>query len=183
MGIVGRGNAADGDDLVEFTTRSGGRLDVVLRDVGWKANAPSVSVWVPEGVDMSFLGRRGFHIDEIGLAIHHARYRLPAAQCQLPVGGRARLPAGRNRSCTRPAAGSGSAGCESASRIPTTSTLPPWRSTASCWRSRPADGSNVEGGGWLRDEVVGGSRLREIGFGLRIIAPIGETEFILSGRW
>ena len=126
------------------TTRSrsgraaAGKLDLVLRDVGWKDGKPSVSAWIPDGIELQVLGARGFHIDEIGLATttHGASYLKLSASYQ--VGGArehdrparvAAAPARQRHLAPRPA--------DPASRIPTTRTRRRSRSTASRSRSRP----------------------------------------------
>ena len=38
------------DDKIKFRTRSGGNLDLVLRDTGWKDGKPSVDAWTPDGI-------------------------------------------------------------------------------------------------------------------------------------
>ena len=181
LGIVGRGNTADGDDLVEFTTRSGGRLDVVLRDVGWKANAPSVSVWVPEGVDMSFLGRRGFHIDEIGLATttHGASYVRLSASYRLAEETPVAAPESQMHP---PGSGIWVRGLRIRVAEPDDVNAPAVAIDGIVLAIR-AGRFEIEGGGWLRDEVVGGSRLREIGFGLGSSPRWARPSSSSAGCW
>ena len=88
LGLVSAGSRRT--SKIAFRTRSGGNLDLVLRDVGWKDGKPSVTAWIPDGIELQVLGARGFHIDEVGLATttHGASYLKLSASYQ--VGGSAR---------------------------------------------------------------------------------------------
>ncbi len=180
LAIVSDSGAGDDDSksMVGFRTRSGGTIDVALRDVGWKAGAPSASAWVPDGIDLSLMGRQGFHIDEIGLATttHGASYvRLSAS---FRIGNE--TPLAEPEKQNHPT-GSGIWIRGLRIRVQQPEDVDaPLIAIDGIVLAISAGGFEIEGGGWLRDEVVGDSRVRELGFGLRIVAPLGATQFILS---
>jgi hypothetical protein len=168
---------------IAFKTRSGADLDLVLRDVGWKDGKPSVSAWVPEGIDLQVLGARGFHIDEIGLATttHGATYFRLSASYQ--VGGDRKQSAKPDSPQHPPGNGIWLRGLRIRVQDPDDADAPALAIDGIVISIRASDGSDVEGGGWLRDEVVDGNRIRELGFGIRIFKPAGSTEFVFGGTF
>jgi hypothetical protein len=168
-------------DKLAFRTRSGGNLDLVLRDVGWKDGKPSVSAWIPDGLELQVLGARGFHIDEVGIATttHGASYLKLSASYQ--VGGK-REQTGRPDSQQHPLGnGIWLRGLRIRVQDPDGTDAPELAIDGIAISIEASDGSIVEGGGWLTDEVVGGNRIRELGFGIRIFKPTGATEFVFGG--
>jgi hypothetical protein len=179
VGIVSQGS--DDGDTVAFRTRSGGKLDLVLRDVGWKDGAPSATAWIPDGVEMQVLGARGFHIDEIGLATTTAGVSYLRLSASYQVGGR-REPSDRLGAQQYPSGnGIWVRGLRIRMQGPDSTDAPDLTVEGIVISLRGSDGSELEGGGWLRDEIVGGRRVRELGFGIRIVRPAGATEFVFSG--
>ena len=164
-----------------FTARDGRKLDVVIRDVGLKAGKPSFTLWVPDGIDLNVLGQKGFHIDEIGLATttHGDNYiRLSASY---RIGAQAE-PIAAPDSQTHPA-GSGIwlRGLRVQAQMLSDDDHPWVALDGAVVSLRKKNSYEIEGGGWMRDEVVGGMRLSEFGFGIRVLLPLGFTHFILSG--
>ena len=179
LGLVS--TESDGDKTA-FRTRSGGKLDLVLRDVGWKDGKPSASAWIPDGLELQVLGARGFHIDEIGIATttHGASYLKLSASYQ--VGGKREQQTGRPESQQHPPGnGIWLRGLRIRVQDPDGTDAPELAIDGIAISIEASDGSIVEGGGWLFDEIRGGNRVRELGFGIRIFKRAGATEFVFGG--
>ncbi len=170
------GSEQSSGEKISFRTRSGGRLDLVLRDVGWKDGKPSVSVWAPEGISLAVLGARGFHIDEIGVATttHGATYFKLSAHYQ--VGGERKVSGPADEQQHPPGNGIWLRGLRLRVAEPEDAETPAVAIDGIAI-ALEMFGAHIEGGGWMTDEIVGGNRLRELGFGVRIFKKAGATEY------
>lgn len=170
------------EDQIAFTTRSGGNLDLVLRDVGWKDGKPSINVWIPDGLKLGVLQTAGFDIDEIGVAttIEGASYLKISASYR--VGYRDRVATGAPDSPQHPPGdGIWIRGLRFRLQAFADADKPQLAIDGIVLSIRASDGAVIEGGGWLRDEIVGGNRIRELGFGIRIYTKVGNTEYAFGG--
>jgi hypothetical protein len=167
---------------ISFRTRSGGRLDLVLRDVGWKDGKPSISAWVPDGISLEILGARGFHIDEIGLATttHGATYFKLSASYQ--VGGKREVAGPADAQQHPPGNGIWVRGMRIRVQEPD-DTETPWLAIDGIALSFRRWGLTIEGGGWMRDEIVEGNRVQELGFGIRFVKKTASKEFVIGGTF